>query len=59
LKEEARNGILWSTRFGRGYGPGVRLTTERMDWNVSKLLKIWLKIYNLWSLSKDIIFVHF
>ena len=28
VKEEALDRILWSTRFGRGYGPGVRLTAE-------------------------------
>jgi len=27
LKEEALNGTLWKTRFGRGYGPVVRQTT--------------------------------
>jgi hypothetical protein len=28
LKEEALDRILWRTRFGRGYGPVVRQTTE-------------------------------
>jgi hypothetical protein len=28
LKEEALDCILWRTRFGRGYGPVVRQTTE-------------------------------
>jgi hypothetical protein len=28
LKEEALDRTLWSTRFGRGYGPVVRQTTE-------------------------------
>jgi hypothetical protein len=28
LKEEALDGSLWRTRFGRGYGPVVRQTTE-------------------------------
>jgi hypothetical protein len=28
LKEEALHRTLWRTRFGRGYGPGVRQTTE-------------------------------
>jgi hypothetical protein len=28
LKEEALDRILWVTRFGRGYGPVVRQTTE-------------------------------
>jgi hypothetical protein len=28
LKEEALNRILWSTRFGRDYGPVLRQTTE-------------------------------
>jgi hypothetical protein len=28
LKEEALNRTLWRTRFGRGYGPVVRQTTE-------------------------------
>jgi hypothetical protein len=28
LKEEARAHTLWRTRFGRGYGPVVRQTTE-------------------------------
>ena len=28
LKEEALDGILWRTRFGRGCGPVVRQTTK-------------------------------
>jgi hypothetical protein len=28
LKEEALDRIVWGTRFGRGYGPVVRQTTE-------------------------------
>jgi hypothetical protein len=28
LKEEALDRTLWRTRFGRGYGPVVRRTTE-------------------------------
>jgi hypothetical protein len=28
LKEEAFHRTLWRTRFGRGYGPVVRQTTE-------------------------------
>jgi hypothetical protein len=28
LKEEVLDRTLWRTRFGRGYGPVVRLTTE-------------------------------
>jgi hypothetical protein len=28
LKEEAIDRTLWRTRFGRGYGPAVRQTTE-------------------------------
>jgi hypothetical protein len=28
LKEEALDGTLWRTRFGRGYGPVVRQTVE-------------------------------
>jgi hypothetical protein len=28
LKEEAHDRTLWSTRFGRGYGPVVRQATE-------------------------------
>jgi hypothetical protein len=28
LSEEALDGTLWRTRFGRGYGPVVRQTTE-------------------------------
>jgi hypothetical protein len=28
LEEEALDRTLWRTRFGRGYGPVVRLTTE-------------------------------
>jgi hypothetical protein len=31
LKEEALDRILWRTRFGRGYGPVVRQTTEWMN----------------------------
>jgi hypothetical protein len=29
LKEEVLDRTLWRTRFGRGYGPVVRQTTER------------------------------
>jgi hypothetical protein len=33
LKEEALDCTLWRTRFGRGYGPVVRQTTEWLtDW---------------------------
>ena len=28
LKEKASDRTLWGTRFGRGYGPVVRQTTE-------------------------------
>jgi hypothetical protein len=28
LKEEALDRIVWRTRFGRGYGPVLRQTTE-------------------------------
>jgi hypothetical protein len=28
LKEEALDHIVWRTRFGRGYGPVLRQTTE-------------------------------
>jgi hypothetical protein len=28
LKEEALDGSLWGTRFGKDYGPVVRQTTE-------------------------------
>jgi hypothetical protein len=31
LKEEALDRTLWWTRFGRGYGPVVRRTTEWMN----------------------------
>jgi hypothetical protein len=31
LKEEALDGTLWRTRFGRGYGPVVRQITERVN----------------------------
>jgi hypothetical protein len=31
LKEEALDRTLWRTRFGRGYGPVVRQTTEWMN----------------------------
>jgi hypothetical protein len=31
LKEETLDRTLWRTRFGRGYGPVVRQTAERMD----------------------------
>jgi hypothetical protein len=31
LKEEALDHTLWRTRFGRGYGPVVRQTTELMN----------------------------
>jgi hypothetical protein len=30
-KEEALDCTLWRTRFGRGYGPVVRQTAERMN----------------------------
>jgi hypothetical protein len=30
LKEEALDRTLWRTRFGKGHGPVVRQTTERM-----------------------------
>jgi hypothetical protein len=33
LKEEALDCPLWTTRIGRGYGPVVRQTTERIDVN--------------------------
>jgi hypothetical protein len=32
LKEEALDRSLWKTRFGRGYGPVVRQTTEKMSY---------------------------
>jgi hypothetical protein len=36
LKEEALDRNLWRTRFGRGYGPVVRQTTEWMnEWFVT------------------------
>jgi hypothetical protein len=36
LKEEALDRTLWRTRFGRGYGPVVRQTTEWMnEWILS------------------------
>jgi hypothetical protein len=31
LKEEALDRTLWRTRFGRGYGPIVKQTTDRMN----------------------------
>jgi hypothetical protein len=31
LKKEALDRTLWRSRFGRGYGPVVRQTTERMN----------------------------
>jgi hypothetical protein len=31
LKEEALGRTVWRTRFGRGYGPVVRQTAERMN----------------------------
>jgi hypothetical protein len=31
LKEEAPGRILWRSRFGRGYGPVLRQTTEWMN----------------------------
>jgi hypothetical protein len=36
LKEEALDRTLWRTRFGRGYGPVVRQTTERMNAGLSR-----------------------
>jgi hypothetical protein len=32
LKEEALDRTLWRSRFGRGYRPVVRQTTELMNW---------------------------
>jgi len=31
LKEEALDRTMWEARFGRGFGPVVRQTTERMN----------------------------
>jgi hypothetical protein len=31
LKEEALERTMWRARFGRGFGPVVRQTTERMN----------------------------
>jgi hypothetical protein len=36
LKQEALDRTLWRTRFGRGYGPVVRQTTEWMQHKVNK-----------------------
>jgi hypothetical protein len=35
LKEEALDRTLWRIRFGRGYGPVVRQTTESMNTVIS------------------------
>jgi hypothetical protein len=40
LKEEALDRTQWRTRFGRGYGPLARQTTEWMN----DCLKIWSSI---------------
>jgi hypothetical protein len=37
LKEEALDRTMWRARFGKGFGPVVRQTAERI--NVSKLSK--------------------
>jgi hypothetical protein len=37
LKEEALDRTLWRTRFGRGYGPVVKQTTEWMNEWVGKV----------------------
>jgi hypothetical protein len=36
LKEQALDRTMWRTRLGRGYGPVVRQTTERMnEWQIN------------------------
>jgi hypothetical protein len=52
FKEEALDRTLWRTRFGRGYGPVVRQTTEwmRMKW----LKKQPLSLISLYNESKAI-----
>jgi hypothetical protein len=40
LRENALNRTLWKTRFGRGYGPVARQTTEWMNERALLLLQI-------------------
>jgi hypothetical protein len=41
LKEEALDRTLWSTRYGRGYGPVVRQTTECINVTPCRLVNIY------------------
>jgi hypothetical protein len=54
LKEEALDRNLWRTRFGRGYGPVVRQTTEWMNTFIfycDPLIKV--TIQTGWSVGHD------
>jgi hypothetical protein len=46
LKEEALDRILWVTRFGRGYGPVVRQTTE---WMIKWIVYFHKSLEHQWS----------
>ena len=39
LKEEALGRNMWRARFGRGFGPVIRQTTERMN-EINTLQKV-------------------
>jgi hypothetical protein len=58
LKEKARDRTQWRSRFGRGYGPVVRQTTEWMnEWTmllyILKLHFIAFKTINFWYFLID------
>jgi hypothetical protein len=38
LKEEALGGTMWKTRFGRSYGPVVRLQNELMNEEINETI---------------------
>jgi hypothetical protein len=42
LKEEARDRTLWRARFGRGYSPVVRQTTEWMNEWMKEWMDEWM-----------------
>jgi hypothetical protein len=48
LKEEALDRNLWRTRFGRGYGPVVRQTTEWITIPTSYCNILYLYILRIW-----------
>jgi hypothetical protein len=55
LKEEALDRTQWRTRFGRGYGPVVRQTTEWMNLrHQSKILVLHTLIFTFFGSDKKI-----